>query len=157
MGNTGEEMGETASGKIKNRSPLATSCPTRYRAPMLTKLVRDHVVKRSPTCGEIREILRGGDYSPNLALAIDIQMTTPHFHQTFDEIYLVLDGSLRLKFYDPATNLISEQMLGPNELCVITRGIHHQVTEASAANRLCVITIPHFTADDEHVSERLIA
>lgn len=124
---------------------------------MLTKLLRDHVVKQSPTCGEIRGILQGDDYSPNLAIAIDIQTTTPHFHRTFDEIYFVLDGTLRLKFYDPTTDRFTEQTLGANELCVIEKGVHHQVIEASATNRLCVITVPHFDIGDEHLSDKLIS
>ena len=119
---------------------------------MLRRLISDHVIKQSPTCGEIREILRGTDYSPNVAIVLNIQTTTPHFHRTFEEIYFVLDGTLRLKFYDPKSNAFSEQTLAANELCVIPVGVHHQVVEASPENRLCVITVPRFDPADEHVS-----
>jgi hypothetical protein len=43
---------------------------------MILKLLADHAVKQSPTCGEIREILHGGEWSPNIALAMDIDRTT---------------------------------------------------------------------------------
>ncbi|GAB4182889.1 MAG: hypothetical protein Fur0032_23910 [Terrimicrobiaceae bacterium] len=122
---------------------------------MLIKLLSDHVVKQSPTCGEIREILRGGEYSPNIALAMGIGVTTAHYHLGFDEIYFVLDGTLVLKLHDPATGESTDVELGPNELCVITRGIHHQVLKASESNRLCVITCPAFDPQDEHLSDKL--
>jgi mannose-6-phosphate isomerase-like protein (cupin superfamily) len=122
---------------------------------MIIKHVSDHLVKHSPTCGEIREILRGEEFSPNIALAINIGVTTAHYRLTFDEIYFVLDGILRLKFYDPATDQKSEVALGPGELCVITKGIHHKVIEAPSPNRLCVITTPQFQLADEHFSDKL--
>mgnify|MGYP005846395219 CR=1 FL=1 len=118
---------------------------------MITKKLADHVVKMSPTCGEIHEILRGEEFNPNIALAINIGPTTAHFHTGFDEIYLVLDGHLLLHTFDPACGERSAVRLEPGELCVITRGIHHQVVEASPVNRLCVITTPRFHLDDEHI------
>src|SRR5688572_1282928 len=99
---------------------------------MILKLLADHVVKESPTCGEIREILRGTEFSPNIALAVNIGRTTAHWHATFDEIYFVLDGTLTLRIYDPAADAFSTHTLAANELCVITRGIHHVVAEASS-------------------------
>jgi mannose-6-phosphate isomerase-like protein (cupin superfamily) len=122
---------------------------------MIVKHVSDHLVKNSPTCGEIREILRGEEFSPNIALAINIGITTAHYHLTFDEIYLVLDGFLRFGLFDPSTEEKSEVVLGPGELCVITKGIHHKVIEAASPNRLCIITTPHFQLTDEHISDRL--
>jgi hypothetical protein len=62
---------------------------------MITKLLSDQVVKTSPFCGAIHEILTGAEYSPSIALAIDIRETVPHFHKTFDEIYFVVDGEIR--------------------------------------------------------------
>lgn len=121
---------------------------------MILKLLADHVVKHSATCGEIREILRGSEFSPNIAIAVNIGTTTPHYHQTFDEIYFVLDGSLTLRLHDPAGNVFSTHTLVANELCVITRGIHHVVAEASPQNRLAVITTPRFDIADEIVSDR---
>ncbi len=122
---------------------------------MLIKHLADHVVKQSPTCGEIREILRGAEYSPNLALATNIGVTTAHYHLGFDEIYFVLDGELLLHLFDPASEEKKEVKLVAGELCVITKGIHHQVVEATPENRLCVITMPAFEMGDEHVSNKL--
>ena len=122
---------------------------------MLFKLASDQVVKQSPFCGEIREILVGSEYSPNVAVAINIGKTTAHYHQTFDEVYFVLDGSIVLKLFDPASRQTTEQKLNANELCVITKGVHHQIVESSAENRLCVICAPRFDANDEHPSSQI--
>ena len=120
---------------------------------MITKLMKDHIVKQTPTCGEIREILPGSEYSPDIAIALDIRPTTAHYHTGFDEVYFVLDGELVLQFFDPESGERIEQKLAANELCVITKGTHHKVTESSATNRLCVITVPRFDASDEHPSD----
>jgi mannose-6-phosphate isomerase-like protein (cupin superfamily) len=122
---------------------------------MITKLVKDHIVQQTPTCGEIREILPGSEYSPNIALALDIRPTKAHYHRGFDEVYFVLDGDLVLHLYDPGSGETTAQTLAANELCVITKGIHHKITRSSAHNRLCVITVPRFDASDEHFSEVL--
>ncbi len=122
---------------------------------MITKLMKDHIIKQTPTCGEIREILLGTEYSPNIAIALDIRPTKAHYHKGFDEIYFVLDGDLILKVYNPETGESIEQKLGKNELCVITKGIHHKIIESSANNRLCVITVPRFNAADEYLSEKI--
>ncbi len=122
---------------------------------MILKHLADHVIKQSPTCGAIHEVLRGKEYSPNIAIAFDIGVTTPHYHQTFDEIYFLIEGWIDLRLFDPATNAISNHHLEANELCVITKGIHHQVTSASPKNRLAVITVPRFDPTDEHVSDQL--
>jgi len=124
---------------------------------MITKLVSDHVVNTSPFCGAIHEILTGAEYSPSVALAIDIRETIPHFHKTFDEIYFVLDGAIALTLYDPANGRTTEQKLAADELCVITRGVHHKVAASSPKNRLCVICVPHFDPADEHKSDVLAA
>ena len=122
---------------------------------MILKFAADHSVKQSPTCGEIREILRGGEWSPNIAMALDLRPTVAHWHATFDEIYLVLDGSLEVRLFDPADGTRRTVTLAANELCVIPRGTHHQVTSASEKNRLCVITTPRFDSADEIVSEEM--
>ena len=90
---------------------------------------------------------------PNIIIAIDIHDTKAHYHNTFDEIYFVLDGEIYLKLYDPATKELIEQRLGKNELCVITKGAHHCVTKFSEKNRLCVISVPSFDPSDEHPSD----
>ncbi len=124
---------------------------------MILKHLADHFVKSSPTCGEIREILRGGECSPNVAIAIDIGVTIPHWHATFEEIYFVLDGSLELRTLDPAAADPAPQtiLLGANELAVIPRGVHHQIIRASTPNRLAILTTPRFDPGDEVVSDRL--
>ena len=120
---------------------------------MITKLMKDHIVRQTPTCGEIREILPGSEYSPDIAIALDIRPTTAHYHTGFDEVYFVLDGELVLQVYDPESGERIEQKLAANELCVITKGTHHKVAESSATNRLCVITVPRFDVSDEHPSD----
>lgn len=123
---------------------------------MLVKLLRDHRVKESPTCGELREILTASDYDGvGVALAFDIGPTAGHFHRGFEEIYLVLDGWLKLRLYDPDSDRSWTLELQANELAVIGQNIHHKVTEASPHNRLCVLTVPPFEAADEHLSGKL--
>ena len=119
---------------------------------MITKLMKDHIIKQTPTCGELREILPGSEYSPDIAIALDIIPTIAHYHKGFDEIYFVLDGDLVLRLYDPVSSETTDQELTANELCVITKGIHHKVTKSSTKNRLCIITVPRFDANDEHPS-----
>ena len=121
---------------------------------MKIKLIRDHKIIETDTCGQIREILSGGEH-PNLdlALAIDIRPTKGHFHRTFDEIYFVLDGSVTLKTFDPKNEQREEHHLEANELCLITKGVHHQITQSSEKNRLCVISTPRWVADDEYLSD----
>jgi mannose-6-phosphate isomerase-like protein (cupin superfamily) len=123
---------------------------------MIVKEVEKHLVVHSPFCGEIREILKNDDYPPlGIAVAINIGVTHAHYHLTFDEIYFVLDGELTIRTYNPTTGAIALNHLKANELCVITKGIHHKIVEASPKNRLCVITVPPFHADDEHPSTKI--
>jgi mannose-6-phosphate isomerase-like protein (cupin superfamily) len=91
-------------------------------------LNKDHKVIETETCGQIRELLSGGEQPGlDLALALDIRPTKAHFHKMFDEIYLVLDGVLTLQTYDPSTGSRKNYELQANELCVVTRGVHHQI------------------------------
>lgn len=122
---------------------------------MLTKHNSDHRVVQSPYCGEIREILVGNEYQPNVAVAIDILPTTAHYHRDFDEIYFVLDGELTLELHDPSKEKSWTERLVANEVCVVSKGTHHRITEASSKNRLCVISVPQFNPDDEHASDIL--
>ncbi len=123
---------------------------------MLTKKLADHIIIHSPFCGEIREIIAGGDYDKlGIAVAIDIKPTTAHFHRTFDEIYFVLDGELELEFFDPAADKTWAESLSANELVVVSKGIHHKVVRASEHNRLCVVSVPPFHADDENPSDQI--
>ncbi len=123
---------------------------------MLIKKITDHNVIQTSTCGEIREILRAGELeSYDLALAINIQPTKPHYHSKFTETYFVLDGELTLQTFDPASAKCSEHVLRANELAVIVPGIHHRITSASPTNRLCVISSPQWMSSDEHLSDVL--
>jgi mannose-6-phosphate isomerase-like protein (cupin superfamily) len=122
---------------------------------MIFKFLADHVVKTSPTCGAIHEVLRGAEYSPNVAIAFDISATIPHYHKTFDEIYFVIDGQIDLRLHNPATGQTTVHHLEANELCVITKGIHHEIMAASSRNRLAVMTVPRFDISDEHLSDVL--
>jgi len=123
---------------------------------MIVKTLNDHTVLNSPTCGEIREVLKDGEYKPlGIAIALNIEPTKAHYHKSFDEIYFVLDGSLKLEFYDPVDEKLWTETLNSNELCVVSKGIHHRVMKASGINRLCVISIPPFHQDDEYFSDRI--
>jgi len=123
---------------------------------MIVKLLKDHIVKQSPTCGELREILIGDEYPfLNIAVADNIKPTRAHFHKEFDEVYFVLDGYIGLKLYDPTSERIWTEFLGANELCVISKGVHREVTEASDTNKLCVISVPRFHSGDETLSDKI--
>lgn len=123
---------------------------------ILVKHLADHLVVNSPTCGKIHDILKTGDYTPlGLAISINIKPTQAHYHRTFDEIYFVLDGQMKLQVYDPTNNQTHTYELKANELCVITKGLHHKILEASTQNRLCVISTPPFHSDDEHLSDKI--
>jgi mannose-6-phosphate isomerase-like protein (cupin superfamily) len=43
-----------------------------------------------------------------------------HSHEEEDELFLVVEGELRLLFRD------GEVLLGPGELCVVPRGVEHK-------------------------------
>ncbi len=122
--------------------------------PTIIKLNSDHAIIETNTCGQIREILSGGEH-PNLdlAIAIDIHPPKSHYHKTFDEIYFVLDGSITLVTFNPFNGERVEQQLQANELCLIPKGVHHQITQSSEKNRLCVISTPRWVAEDEHSSD----
>jgi mannose-6-phosphate isomerase-like protein (cupin superfamily) len=121
----------------------------------VVKLREHHVVKDTP-CGEIREILHGSDHpAVGVAVAVDIGPTLPHFHRTFDEVYFVMEGDLTLQLHDPETRRTWQEKLGENELCLISRGVHHRVVSASRRNRLCAICSPPFVPGDEARSDVL--
>ena len=119
----------------------------------IVKHVADQLIQQSPTCGEMREILQHADDDRvNIAMALDIKPTHPHYHLGFEEIYFVLDGNLELRLFDPDNRREWTEQLGPNELLVIKPRVHHGIIEASAKNRLVVITVPGFDPTDEHLS-----
>ena len=123
---------------------------------MKVKKVSDHNIINTPTCGQLREVLRNGEFEAfDLAIAENIGPTRAHFHREFDEIYFVLDGNITIQTFDPASGVRSEQSLNANELCILTKGTHHKVSSASSENRLCVLSAPRWIASDEHASEVL--
>lgn len=123
---------------------------------MLIKHLCDHLIVNSPTCGEIHDILGLKDNCGfGVAISINIKTTQGHFHQTFDETYFVIDGELSLEIYDPATGKTDTYLLKANELCVVSKGLHHKVLKASEKNRICIISFPAFHPDDEHLSDKI--
>ena len=123
---------------------------------MIVKKVKDHHVITSNTCGNIHEILTDEDYdSLSVAVLPDSQPTKGHYHEKFEEIYFVLDGSVKLKFHNPENGRTWNEELSADELCVIPKGVHHVIEETSPGNRLCVMCVPRFVDGDLIPSEKL--
>ena len=123
---------------------------------MIIKKISDHTIIQTITCGEIREILKNNEYSGlDLAIAIDINSTKPHFHTKFTEIYVVLDGHITIKTFEPTTNSTTSVELHANELCVLLPHVHHCITNASPKNRLCIISTPAYIQEDEVISDKI--
>ncbi len=117
----------------------------------------------NPLCGETREIPRGSDYGPpSIAVVENIGTTTAHYHGVVDEIYFVLNDSLAPQLYDPKTDRVWHETLGREdnferkyEWCVVPKGIHHKMIDASPRKVIGVVCIRPFNLADEHESERL--
>jgi len=121
---------------------------------LIERHVADQVVKHSDF-GEVREILRSGEYGAlDLAVLEDIHRTVGHFHRGFDEIYFQLDGKLIIAVFDPSNGELRTLELERNEVCVIPRGVHHKVIGGSTRNRLCCICVPGFDPSDDNRSDR---
>lgn len=116
----------------------------------------DVIVDHSATCGDGREILTGKDYARlSVVVFTDIFPTHPHYHEAFDETYLVLEGTVELRLYNPATELFTTVNLKVDELCLIPALIHHGLSKTSERNKICVLAAPPFHMDDEHLSDEL--
>jgi mannose-6-phosphate isomerase-like protein (cupin superfamily) len=116
----------------------------------------DVIVEHSPTCGEGREILTASDYSKfSVAVFTNIRPTHPHFHKTFDETYLVLEGEVELRLFEPATAEFKTVTLTADELCVIPALTHHGLARTSDRNKICVLAAPPFHMEDETLSDKL--
>jgi len=124
------------------------------RSPRLV-LEPEHNHVKSVFCGDLIEVVREDPSSPDVAVLIDVKHTIAHFHLRFDEVYFVLDGALNVRLFDPVTDQVSNHVLSEHEACVIPRGVHHQITSATQHNRLCVLCMPHFEAQDETASNRI--
>jgi len=120
---------------------------------MIVKRQRDQIHIQSSTCGALFEVLSGPDVTPTIAMVRDIRVTVPHYHREFEELYFVLEGTLTIRLYEPDIERMSDVELRKHELCVIPRGVHHQVIRSSYENLLCALSVPHFDKDDEHRSD----
>ena len=123
---------------------------------MITKKYEEHNVMESPYAKEMREIINGIEYqNAGVAIAVDLEQMQGHYHNTFDEIYFVLEGSMKFEFYDPKTERIWVEELIANETAIVTKGIHHKILRASEHNRLFVVSIPPYRPDDENPSDKI--
>ena len=122
---------------------------------IVIKKTDSFIRKTSPFCGEFFQILSGKEYQPDLVIFPDIKPTDAHFHQNFDEIYLVIDGEIELETYDPVEGMVRKTVLLANELIIIGKGVHHKIITASKKNRLCVISNPGYNSEDVHQSNYL--
>lgn len=120
---------------------------------MIVKRQRDHIHIQTTTCGALVEVLSGADATPTIALVRDIRVTVPHYHADFEEVYFVLDGTMTVRLYEPESRQMSDLELRKHELCVIPRGVHHQVVRSSYENLLCALSVPQFDRNDEHSSD----
>lgn len=117
------------------------------------KRLGDHQIKFSPLCGQISEILTNQDFAHlDIAMAENIKATQGHFHKTFTEIYLVVDGWVTLRLFDPKLVEKKDVTLRANELAVIPPGVHHSLVDFSESNRLFLICAPGFNVEDEYNS-----
>ena len=110
----------------------------------------------SPFCGEFIKALSGNEYNVDIAIFTDISITTPHFHKGFDEIYVVIQGKIEVTTYESPSEIKKLTKLKTNELILIGKNVHHQITKASKKNNLMVICNPPFNSEDEHESEILL-
>lgn len=130
---------------IKERMPTAV-------AKTIIKKIDQHLLIESNLCGDIRIILSGEDRCDvDLAILENIKPTVKHFHKYFKEIYLLLDGESELELVEDG--IISHITVKANEAVVIPPLVGHRITRASSNARLCVISLPAFDSDDEHVND----
>lgn len=123
---------------------------------MITKKYSDHNVLDSLYAREMREIIGANEYEKaGVAIAVDLEQMDAHYHNTFDEIFFVLDGDMKFEFYDPKTEKIWIEELTLNETIIVAKGIHHKVLRASENNRLFVVSIPPYHPDDENPSDKI--
>jgi mannose-6-phosphate isomerase-like protein (cupin superfamily) len=120
---------------------------------MIVKRQRDHVHIQTTTCGALVEVLAGADVTPTIALVRDIRVTVPHYHEGFEEVYFVLEGTMTVRLYEPESREMCDVELRKHELCVIPRGVHHQVVRSSYESLLCALSVPRFDRSDEHSSD----
>ncbi|MEM7009821.1 MAG: hypothetical protein AAF462_11880, partial [Thermodesulfobacteriota bacterium] len=109
-----------------------------------------------PYAKEMREIISGEEYDKaGVAIAVDLEQMNAHYHNSFDEIFFVLDGDIKFEFYDPENERIWTEHLTLNETLIVKKGIHHKILMASEHNRLFVVSIPPYHPDDENPSDKI--
>ncbi len=123
---------------------------------MITKKYDEHNVLESPYAREMREIISSSEYEKaGVAIAVDLEQMEAHYHNTFDEIFFVLDGEMKFEFYDPKDTRVWTEELSLNETIIVGKGIHHKILRASEHNRLLVVSIPPYHPDDENPSDKI--
>jgi len=120
---------------------------------IIVKKQKDYTPIVTRTCGALTEILAEPHVTPAIALVRDIRVTVPHFHREFEELYWVLDGEMTIRLYEPDERRFTDVELRKHELCVIRRGVHHQVARSSYENLLCALSVPYFEKNDETPSD----
>lgn len=116
----------------------------------------DHVLYECAYAKEMREVLDKDNYGPvGLAIAVDLKEMKGHYHKTFDEIYYLLNGNMNVKFYDPDGGKTWTEHLEKGDTMVIPKGIHHAIQNSSPENKLMVMSIPPWYAEDENPSDEI--
>lgn len=128
---------------IKERMPKIT-------AKTMIKKFDQQLLKKSDICGDIRVILTAIDRCEvDVAILENVKPTQQHFHKYFKEIYLLLDGESELELIEDGMK--SYVTVAANEVVVIPPFVSHRITRTTLNTRLCVISVPAFDLDDEHV------
>lgn len=124
---------------------------------VVIKKKENQIAAQSPFCGNLTLVSTPAD-SPKMDMALfyDIKKTKGHFHQNFEEVYLVVDGWLELEFYEPHTERKTEVRLEADEMVMIRPGVHHRIVNSSEKNRLYVMCLPGFNHADEIASDILV-
>lgn len=123
---------------------------------MIHKKLQEHVLYDCDYAREMRQILSPSEYDKaGLALAVDLGQMNSHYHKTFDEIFYVLEGSMNCKFYDPESKKTWSEELSSGDVLVVPKGVHHKILEASSKNKLIVMSIPPWHADDVNPSDAI--
>ena len=123
---------------------------------MITKKYEEHNILESPYAKEMREIISSSEYDKAaIAIAVDLEQMDAHYHNTFDEIFFVLDGDMKFEFYDPKDGNVWTEELSLNETIIVKKGIHHKILRGSEHNRLFVVSIPPYHPDDENPSDKI--
>lgn len=101
-------------------------------------------------CGSLEVVL-----PPGLLQGIDqvkaegLVRTTGHIHKTFNEDYYVLEGGLKIAFYEPDKDKVIVEELQKGDRVIIPAGVSHKVIGGSHDNQILVSSVPGFDIDDE--------